>query len=254
MGAEPRWGVFGNLAFTVILIASSVSNVGVAMCDTAMHWLMTSLNPDPMMVSAVQVATTLPMFLLTLPAGVLADIVDPRRLLIGSQIFVVAVSVAFAALVSLDVETPKVLLATNFVLVAGGALAAPTWLLITPMLVPKDDLDSAIAINNTSYNVSRAIGPALGDFTIAAFSIGFPFWVLLRRQSRAPRRGAVAPRSPPLPGDAAGRAPDERAADGAALCPPQPRHGCNAHPGRRLLPVRERVLGASASDRAQPDA
>ena len=176
MGAEPRWGVFGNLAFTVILFASSVSNVGVAMCDTAMHWLMTSLNPDPMMVSAVQVATTLPMFLLTLPAGVLADIVDPRRLLIGSQIFVVAVSIAFAALVSLDVETPKVLLATNFVLVAGGALAAPTWLLITPMLVPKDDLDSAIAVNNTSYNVSRAIGPALGGLTIAAFSIDFPFW------------------------------------------------------------------------------
>ncbi len=176
MGAQPRWGVFGNLAFTVILIASSVSNVGVAMFDTASSWLMTSLDPDPMMVSAVQVATTLPLFLLTLPAGALADIVDARRLLIGAQIFVAAVSVAFAALVSLDLATPKALLATTFVLGAGGALAAPAWLLITPMLVPKDDLDSAIAINNTSFNVSRAIGPALGGFTIAALSIDFPFW------------------------------------------------------------------------------
>src|SRR5208337_24507 len=147
MGAQPRWGVFGNLAFTVILIASSVSNVGVAMFDTASSWLMTSLDPDPMMVSAVQVATTLPLFLLTLPAGALADIVDARRLLIGAQIFVAAVSVAFAALVSLDLATPKALLATTFVLGAGGALAAPAWLLITPMVVPKDDLDSAIAIN-----------------------------------------------------------------------------------------------------------
>ena len=77
--------MFGNLAFTVILIASSLSNVGIAMFDTSMSWLMTSLNPDPMMVSAVQVATMLPMFLLTVPAGALADIVDSRRLLIGAQ-------------------------------------------------------------------------------------------------------------------------------------------------------------------------
>ena len=100
-GADLRWGVFGSLAFTVILIASSVSNVGVAMFDMSMSWLMTSLNPDPMMVSAVQVATTLPMFLLTLPAGALSDIVDPRRLLIGAQAAVAAISIAFAVLVSL---------------------------------------------------------------------------------------------------------------------------------------------------------
>src|SRR5258708_35106080 len=73
---ELRWGVFGNLAFTVILIASSASNVGFAMFDTSSNWLMTSLNPDPMMVSAVQVATTLPMFLLTLPAGPPTDIIE----------------------------------------------------------------------------------------------------------------------------------------------------------------------------------
>ena len=80
-GQDWRWGVFGNLAFTVVLIASSASNVGFAMFDTSSNWLMTSLNPDPMMVSAVQVATTLPMFLLTLPAGALTDIIDARRLL-----------------------------------------------------------------------------------------------------------------------------------------------------------------------------
>ncbi len=176
MGAEPRWGVFGYQAFTVILIASSVSNLGVAMFDTSNSWLMTSLNPDPMMVSAVQVATTLPMFLLTLPAGALADIVDARRLLIGVQLALSAIGIAFATVVSLGLATPTALLTTSFALGATGVLAAPAWLLITPMLVPKDDLDSAIAVNNTSYYVSRAIGPALGGFTIAAFSIDFPFW------------------------------------------------------------------------------
>ena len=171
-----RRGVFGNLAFTVMLIASSASNVGFAMFDTSSNWLMTSLNPDPMMVSAVQVATTLPMFLLTLPAGALTDIIDARRMLIGAQIAVSAISVVFAAVVTLHGATPAVLLATAFFLGGSGALAAPAWLVITPMLVPKHDLDSAIAINNASYNVSRALGPALAGLGIAAFSIALPFW------------------------------------------------------------------------------
>jgi MFS family permease len=175
-GGESRWGVFSSVAFTVILVASSISNIGIGMFDTSMSWLMTSLNPDPMMVSAVQVATSLPMFLLTFPAGALVDIVDARRLLIGSQIAVAAISVGFAAVVSLHWATPSILLATTFFLGVGGALAAPGWLLITPMLAPREHLDSAIAINNTSFNVSRAIGPALGGFTIAAISIDVPFW------------------------------------------------------------------------------
>jgi predicted MFS family arabinose efflux permease len=175
-GRDWRWGVFGNLAFTVMLIASSASNVGFAMFDTSSNWLMTSLNPDPMMVSAVQVATTLPMFLLTLPAGALTDIIDARRMLIGAQVAVTAVSIVFAAVVTMHWATPTVLLATTFCLGGSGALAAPAWLVITPMLVPKHDLDSAIAINNASYNVSRAVAPALGGLAIATFSIALPFW------------------------------------------------------------------------------
>ena len=146
------------------------------MFDTSSNWLMTSLNPDPMMVSAVQVATTLPMFLLTLPAGAMTDIIDARRMLIGAQVAVTAISIVFAAMVTMHWATPTVLLATTFLLGGSGALAAPAWLVITPMLVPKQDLDSAIAINNASYNVSRAIGPALGGLGIAAFSIALPFW------------------------------------------------------------------------------
>ena len=146
------------------------------MFDTSSNWLMTSLNPDPMMVSAVQVATTLPMFLLTLPAGALTDIIDPRRMLIGAQLAVTAISIVFAAAVTMHWATPTVLLATAFCLGGSGALAAPAWLVITPMLVPKRDLDSAIAINNTSYNVSRAVAPALAGLAIATFSIAFPFW------------------------------------------------------------------------------
>ncbi len=176
LAAESRWGVFGNSAFVVILVATSLSSVGFAMFDTASAWLMTSLNPSPRLVSAVQVATTLPLFLLTLPAGALSDVVDPRRLLIVAQAGVVVISIPFAAMVSAGLENPPSLLATSFLLGIGGALAAPAWLLITPMLVPRSELDSAIAISNAVYNVARAIGPAIAGYAIAKLSNDVPFW------------------------------------------------------------------------------
>ncbi|HEY3718881.1 MAG TPA: MFS transporter [Roseiarcus sp.] len=175
--AKSRWGVFANTAFTVILIASSVSAIGDAMFDTASSWLMTSLNPNPLMVSAVQIAITLPMFLLTLPAGAIADIFDPRKLLIGVQVFVAIIAIAFAAAIWLNWHTPSLLLTATFLLGVGGALAAPAWQLIAPMLVPRQELDNAIAVNNASYNLCRAIGPAIGGLAIAAFGVDFPFWI-----------------------------------------------------------------------------
>lgn len=173
----PPWGVFGNVAFTVILVASAISSIGIAMFDTAMSWLMTSLNPDPLMVSAVQVATMAPMFLMTIPAGALTDVVDPRRLLIVAQVGVVAVGVVFAGIVAIGWVSTLGLLATSFLLGAAGALAAPAWQTITPMLVPRSELDDAIAVSNASYNVSRAVGPALGGVAITAISLKLPFWV-----------------------------------------------------------------------------
>jgi predicted MFS family arabinose efflux permease len=175
-GAQPRPGLIGNPAFMVILIATSLSSVGLTMFDTGSAWLMTSLNPSPRLVSAVQVATTLPFFLLTLPAGALTDVVDPRRLLIVAQTFVAAVSIAFGAVVSAGWASPHSLLATSFLMGLGGAFAAPAWLLITPILVARSDLDSAIAIDTASYNVARAIGPAIAGYAIAWVSIALPFW------------------------------------------------------------------------------
>lgn len=175
--AKPRWGVFANTAFTVILVASAVSTVGDAMFDTGSSWLMTSLNPDPLMVSAVQIAITLPMFLLTLPAGAISDIVDLRKLLIVVQVFVAIVAFGFAAAIWLNWHTPALLLTVTFLLGAGGALAAPAWQLIAPMIVPRRELANAIAVNSASYNLSRAIGPAIGGLSIGAFGIDFPFWI-----------------------------------------------------------------------------
>ena len=174
--AEPPSGLLGNPAFMVILVATSFSSVGLAMFDTGSAWMMTSLNPSPRLVSAVQVATTLPFFLLTLPAGALTDVVDPRRLLIVAEAAVVAVSIGFAVVVSAGLASPLSLLATSFLMGMCGALAAPAWLLITAVLVRRTELDSAIGIDTASYNVARAIGPAIAGYAIARLSIAVPFW------------------------------------------------------------------------------
>jgi MFS family permease len=174
--APPRWGPFDSVAFTVILIASTIANIGLAIFDTSSGWLMTTLNADPMAVSMVQIATTLPMFLLTLPAGALADIVDARRLLIVVEILIAVVSAIFAALVTAGAATETALLLTTFLLGGAGALIGPAWLKITPQLVPPQELASAVAANGAAYNMSRAVGPALGGVAIATLGIHSPYW------------------------------------------------------------------------------
>jgi len=174
--APSKWGAFSHAAFTVIWVASVVSYIGAAMFDTASGWLMTSLSSDPLAVSLVQAAVSLPLFLFTLPAGALADVIDSRRLLIVVEALIVVVSAVFAALVQLNLATTGALLFATFLLGVGGALSSPAWQAITPLLAPRRDLDSAISANSVGYSLSRAVGPALGGIVIAAFGIATPFW------------------------------------------------------------------------------
>src|SRR5262249_2560240 len=104
------WSPFRHTVYTVLWLATVLSNTGSWMQNAAAGWLMTSLRPDPFEVALVQAATTLPMFLFSLPAGALADIIDRRRLLIVVQIAAVAIAALFALFVWLDWITPNWLL------------------------------------------------------------------------------------------------------------------------------------------------
>ncbi|WP_158818022.1 MFS transporter [Methylocapsa sp. S129] len=175
--APSRWGAFAHAAFTAIWIGSIIANVGTAMYDAGSRWLMTSLDADPIAVSLVQVAVSLPIFLFTLPAGALADIVNPRRLLIVVEIANTIMTVMLATLVSSGLATVSSLLLTTFFLGVGGALAAPAWMAITPLLVSRRELEGAIAANSVGFNITRAVGPAIGGFVIAGFGMAAPFWI-----------------------------------------------------------------------------
>ena len=154
-----------------------MANVGTWMYSAAAAWLMTNLTTHPLMVSLVQVATSLPMFLFALPAGALADIVDKRRFLIVVEVATVVASAMFAALVTFDLATPVTLLLFMFVIGAASAMTAPPWQSIVPSLVPREVLPAAVAANSVGINISRAVGPALSGVITAAYGIAAPFWL-----------------------------------------------------------------------------
>jgi len=168
---------FRHPAYAVMWSATLVANIGVWMYAAAAGWLMTELTTDPLLVSLVQVAATLPMFLLALPAGALADIVDKRLLLIIVESAIVLLAGLFAALVWLEMVTPARLLVLTFLVEAGAAFAYPAWQSVVPQLVPRADLPLAVAANSVGINASRAIGPALGGALTVGIGLSAPFWL-----------------------------------------------------------------------------
>jgi len=172
-------GAFAHPAFAVVWTASTCALIGIAMYDTASGWLMTQLDLNPIDVSLVHAATTLPMFLFTLPAGAIADIVDPKRMIIVVSYAIAALMAVFAAVVSFDFASPLVLLVTTFALSAAWSLNSPAWLSIVPMLVPKAEVPGAIAAHSVGYNISRTVGPALGGLLILKFGRVAPLWIFV---------------------------------------------------------------------------
>ena len=171
------WSPFRYTVFTVLWVATVLSNIGSWMQSAAAGWLMTSLRPNPFAVALVQAATTLPMFLFSLPAGALADIADRRRLLVMVQIAGVAVATLFAIFVWLEWITPNWLLTFIFLTGIATVLAMPAWQASVPQLVPKEELRSAVALNGVGLNISRAIGPALAGVAIGALGMAAPYWI-----------------------------------------------------------------------------
>ncbi|MEM1045269.1 MAG: MFS transporter [Pseudomonadota bacterium] len=168
---------FGHRAFLLLWIATVASNIGTWMHDVGAGWLMTELAPSPLMVAAVQSATTLPIFLFALLAGAVADIVDRRKLLLGINAAMGLAALAMTAFVHFGLMSPVLLLLFTFLFGTGTAFMAPAWQAIVPKLVPRSDLSAAIALNSMGINVSRAIGPALAGFLIVAAGLASPFLV-----------------------------------------------------------------------------
>jgi len=173
--ADPAWAPLGEPLFRSLWIAAVISYTGTWMQNVGAGWLMTQLSVSPLMVSLVQAAAAIPVFLVVLPAGALADMVDRRRLLLFTQSWMVIAALALAALTLFNAVTPWMLLAFTFVMGLGAVMNDPAWQAITPEVISPERHASAVALNSAGFNVARAVGPALGGLVVATSGSGWSF-------------------------------------------------------------------------------
>ncbi len=169
------WAPLREPLFRSLWIAAIISYIGTWMQSVGAGWMMTVLTMSPLMVGLVQAAVAIPVFLVILPAGALADMVDRRRFLLITQGWMVLASGALGVLTLFHVVTPWILLGFTFVLGLGAVMNDPAWQAITPELVPAEHHAAAVAMNSAGFNVARAVGPALGGMVIAAAGSGTAF-------------------------------------------------------------------------------
>ena len=187
--------------FRWLWIATIVSNVGNWIQEVANSWLMATLAPDPLMVSLAQVSTALPVFLLALPAGALADVLDRRRWLMVTQAWMMVAAALMGIATLHGWMNPWLLLIGSFWLAVGSALNSPGWHAITPEIVPKEDLAAAVTLNGLGLSCARAIGPGLAGLVLVHLGAGKAFLLnsvsflavilVLRSWRRKPRVGNV---------------------------------------------------------------
>jgi MFS family permease/quinol monooxygenase YgiN len=187
--------------FRGLWFAWLAANLTMWMNDVAAAWLMTSLTTSPVMVALVQTASTLPVFLLGLPSGAMADILDRRRYFAATQLWVSVNALVLATLSITGHLTATLLLVLTFSNGIGLAMRWPVFAAIVPQIVPRAELPAALALNGIAMNLSRVIGPVLAGALLAAFSPAIVFvlntvlaagaFVLILRWKSAPRTSAL---------------------------------------------------------------
>ncbi len=164
-----------NRVFLAIWIAAMASNVGSWIQSVGEKWLMSELTRSPLLMSLIETGATLPMLALSLPGGAIADIVDRRKLLLFTQTWMLLVAAIMAVLSALHLVTPGILISMSMLLGVGGALNAPAWGATVPDLVPREQIPAGVALNSAGFNVSRAVGPALGGLIVGAMGATWAF-------------------------------------------------------------------------------
>jgi MFS family permease len=175
--ARSTWSPLRHAIFRWLWIASVASNVGTWFQNVGASWMMTTLSTSPTLVAFVQAATSLPMFLLSLPAGAVADVLDRRRLLLVTQTWMTVAAFGLWAFTAAHATTPWILLGFTFLLGLGAALNGPAWQASVPEMVPREDLPAAVTLSSISFNIARALGPALAGLVVASAGVAVTFLV-----------------------------------------------------------------------------
>jgi MFS family permease len=200
-GAPSALSPFRYPVFRSIWIASLLSNFGSLIQSVGASWMMISIAPSPDMVALVQASTSLPIMLLSLVAGAIADNMDRRRVMVFAQIVMLSVSLALSICAWLGLVGPWTLLLFTFAIGCGSAFFAPAWQASVGDMVPRPEVPGAVALNSMGFNIARSVGPAIGGAIVAAAGAAAAFGVnaasyiallfVLARWKRPPRTSAL---------------------------------------------------------------
>ncbi|MBN9155354.1 MAG: MFS transporter [Microbacterium sp.] len=162
---------FGVPVFRVLWIAGLVSNIGSWMQTVGAQWLLVDSHSSPAVIALVQTASAAPVLLLAIPAGVIGELLDRRRILIVSQVAQFAVVTVLVVLTWLGETTPAVLLIVTFILGACAAVQLPSYQAIIPDVVPSRMIPAAASLSSVGVNIARAIGPAVAGLVVAQLGV-----------------------------------------------------------------------------------
>ncbi|HEY1958797.1 MAG TPA: MFS transporter [Polyangiaceae bacterium] len=166
-----------NSAFRAVWLASVFSFIGTWVQDVGESWTMLSMTPDPRFVAMLATCFLVPTMVLTLPAGLLADRADRRRLLILSESLSALAAAGPAIAIRLHHMSPVVLLACSGALGAAVAIGAPAWTTLVPELLPREKTAEAVTLGSIAFNIARVAGPAIGGVLLAATGAEITFIV-----------------------------------------------------------------------------
>ena len=172
---QSPWSPLAQPVFRMLWGVWFASNICMWMNDVASAWMMTTLTASPVMVALVQSASSLPVFLLGLPSGALADIIDRRRYLIFTQFWVASVGTLLCIVTLLGAMTAPLLLALTFANGIGLAMRWPAFSALIPELIARPQLPAALALNAISMNMSRIVGPIVAGALIASLGSAYVF-------------------------------------------------------------------------------
>ncbi|MDQ3869986.1 MAG: MFS transporter [Chloroflexota bacterium] len=164
-------------AFRLFLSGALVANVGTWMQATAQGWLVLRLTDSPASLGLASFAALVPTLILSLYAGVLADRLDRRRLLLGTQVAIGLLAAVLALLVTAGVVEFWQILVIAFLAGTAQALGLPAFQALVPMLVERRVVGNAIALNSAQFNLSRILGPVLAGILVASVGEAASFWL-----------------------------------------------------------------------------
>jgi MFS family permease len=170
------WTPLKHKAFRDLWTGGGIYFIGMAMQAMAVAWIMVQNTGSPLLAALVQTAVFMPMFVISMPAGVLADVADRKRVLLIALTVQIAVGALFAVLTFTDKASAGALLLLMFVSGSCMALLSPSWNTTIVDTVPREELGQAITAVGISYNAARALGPAIAGLIFGTFG---PSWVFV---------------------------------------------------------------------------